>query len=268
MKYSSTILRIIKPLKAVFEFFCQYEALIASRWAASAHYRLMKIQWAIPPQPEHFDHHIDLFYNWQKTRNPQWTERGVFGALTLKGKKCLELACGDGFNTRNFYSLRSESIIACDYSLKAIHTARKKNFAPNIQYVLSDIRKTIPTGRFENVIWDAAIEHFTIDEIKSILREIKARLTEDGILSGHTIVIRDDGIKSLSHHEHEFSCKDDLLSFLAPYFTHSIVFETKYPDRHNLYFWASDGKLPFASGWESMVTSRYFSDEDRLQKTY
>ena len=73
-----------------------------------------------------------------------------------------------------------------------------------------------------------------------------------GVLSGYTIVERGDGVKSLSHHEYEFKSKEDLRRFLAPHFARVTVFETKHPGRHNLYFWASDGVLPFQAEWPQM----------------
>jgi SAM-dependent methyltransferase len=171
----------------------------------------------------------------------------------VAGGDLLELACGDGFNARNFYSLRSQRVIACDFDPKAIETARRKNSAPNVEFLLADIRTAMPTGKFENIVWDAAIEHFTPDEIEKILKDIKSRLTDKGILSGYTIVEKPDETKSLSHHEYEFKSKEDLLRFLTPYFKNVTVFETIYPSRHNLYFWASDGSLPFRSDWPNTI---------------
>ena len=235
------------------EWILQQECSIAIRWAASAHKRLMAVQWNMPPQPEHFDHHIDLFYQWLASRNPLWLERGVFGSLALHGGNVLELACGDGFNARNFYSVRSSHVVACDFDSQAIATARRKNNAPNVDFVLADIRTDMPNGTFENIVWDAAIEHFTPTEIERIMREIKSRLTSDGVLSGYTIVERPEG-KSLSHHEYEFRSKEDLLRFLTPHFKNVTVFETVYPSRHNLYLWASDQSLPFARDWPYAVS--------------
>lgn len=166
----------------------------------------------------------------------------------------LELACGDGFNARNFYSLRSEHVIACDFDPKAIKTAQGKNSASNIEYLLADIRTEMPEGKFENVIWDAAIEHFTPAEIVKILEGIKSRLTDDGILSGYTIVEMAGGNKMIPQHEYEFKSKEDLLRFFTPQFRNVTVFETDYPERHNLYFWASDGLLPFRPDWSKAVT--------------
>jgi len=236
-------------LKRTLEAVSQAEVAVARSWAADAHRRLMAVQWRLPPQPEHFDHHIDLFWHFLHSRSSLWLERGVFGSLALKGGDVLELACGDGFNARNFYSQRSRQVVACDFDPLALATARRKNSAPNVSYVLADIRDAMPKGQFENVVWDAAIEHFTPEETDKILRDIRTRLGPGGILSGYTLVERSDGTKSLSHHEYEFRGKEDLARVLKPHFENVMVFETIHPDRHNLYFWASDGVIPFSHSW-------------------
>ena len=81
------------------------------------------------------------------------------------------------------------------------------------------------------------------------MNNIKNRLTADGILSGYTIVEKDDGVKHIHQHEYEFRDMEDLRRFLTPHFKNVKVFETIYPSRHNLYFWASDGTLPFDDKW-------------------
>lgn len=217
----------------------------ASAWWTSLSYGMYHyVRRNIGDEPEHFDHAIDLHYQWRHARNGMWVERGVFSCFALKGGDVLELACGDGFNARNFYSLRSRRVVACDFDPKAIELAKSQNSAHNVEYVLADIRTSIPDGIYDNVIWDAAIEHFTVDEIRTVLETAKTRLSKDGILSGYTITRRDDGIKHLSHHEYEFTDKRDLENFLEPHFRNVLVLETTYPSRHNLYFWASDGPLP------------------------
>ena len=213
----------------------------------------MFAQWALDPQPEFFDHHIDLNYQWTNTRNPLWVERGVFGALALKGNSVLELACGDGFNAKNFYSIKSKNIIACDFDPKAISVAITKNHAPNVKFIIADIRTNMPDGKFENIIWDAAIEHFTPLEITEIMINIKKRLVSDGVLSGYTIVEKPDGKMQNPHHEYEFLNMSDLKRFLTPHFKNVKVFETIYSTRHNLYFWASDNTLPFDENWEHSI---------------
>ena len=236
-------------VKSVAEALFGVEARLAAAWARSAHRRLYKAQWVLKPEPEWFDHRLDLYWQWLADRNPLWLERGVFGNLALKGGSVLELACGDGFNARNFYSLRSQRVVACDFDPTAIAAARRNHAASNVDFVLADIRTQMPEGVFENIVWDAAIEHFTPDEIAAIMANIKGRLAPQGVLSGYTIVELASGNKHLSTHEYEFRDMQDLHRFLAPHFGNVKVFETHYPSRHNLYFWASDGVLPFAPDW-------------------
>lgn len=225
----------------------------AARAASDAYRELLQCEWGSEPTPEFFDHHIDLFHQWLETRNPLWVERGVYGGLALRGGDVLELCCGDGFNAKNFYSIRCRRILACDFDPEAIRLAQGRNTAPNVEYLLADIRRDMPAGRFDNVIWDAAIEHFTPEEIETILRGIKDRLGKAGVLSGYTIVERAQG-KSLHQHEYEFKSKEDLLRFLTPWFQNVTVFETIYPSRHNLYFWASDGPIPFHASWPAATS--------------
>jgi SAM-dependent methyltransferase len=240
---------LLTPFKPALEGIFQAEARLAAWWASSAHNRLRVAQWALAPQPEHFDHTIDLYWTWRESRNSLWIERGTFGSLDLRGGDVLELCCGDGFNSRNFYSLRSRRVVACDFDPLAIQTAQRKNSAPNVEYLLADIRTNMPTGTYENIVWDAAIEHFTPEETDKILRDIRARLAPGGILTGYTIVERASKVKMLSHHEYEFKNKEDLLRFFTPHFERAMVFETIYESRHNLYFFASDGPLPFDPEW-------------------
>lgn len=248
--------RGLSPVKRLLEQLSRLECYVSSRWTRSAHKRLMAIQWIIPPTPEHFDHTIDQFYQWDATRNPLWVERGTFGNLALKrGGNVLELACGDGYNARQFYSISSTRVVACDFDPTAIKTAKRKNRAENVEYVLADIRTDMPTGTFDNVVWDAAIEHFTEDETAQILQNIKARLATGGVLSGYTLVEKQDGTKSLDQHEYEFKSKEDLLRILAPHFARVTVFETIFPSRHNLYFWASDSGVPFDDQWPAAIRS-------------
>jgi SAM-dependent methyltransferase len=243
--------RLLLFFKPFFIWYFELESSILKSLTAHSYFKLFWATWNISDNPECFDHHIDLFYLWQKTKNSLWLERGVFGSLAIKrGGKILELACGDGFNSRNFYSLLSDSVIAVDFDRYAIKLAQRKNKTENVSYLLADIRTEMPEGSFDNIVWDAAIEHFTESEIDNILKNIKKRLSEKkGVLSGYTIVERVEG-KSLSQHEYEFKNMADLKRFFTPYFKNVTVFETIFPERHNLYFWASDGIIPFSEGWE------------------
>ena len=113
----------------------------------------------------------------------------------------------------------------------------------------------MPEGSFDNIIWDAAIEHFNEEEIATVMSGIKTRLKPGGRLSGHTIVERGDGSKHLEQHEREFTSMADLASFLTPHFANVRVFETIHPARHNLYFYASNGPVPFDADWQHGLRS-------------
>lgn len=237
----------MKLLKSSLEKLMLIESAIARRWVAAAHRRLMFVQWALPPKPLYFDHRIDLFYKWISTRDSMWVERGVFSSLAIRGGSVLELSCGDGFNARNFYSLRANSIIAVDIDKHAIAQANANHAAPNIAYQVFDIRRSIPEGNFDNIIWDFGfplLEFFTESEIVNILKNVKLRLNGTGIFSGYTVA-QSPNIAQISSTLH-FSSTHDLKSFLLQFFDKVMVFETKTAERVNLYFWASDAALPLS----------------------
>ncbi len=231
------------------------EARASEWWAAGAHHRLFLAQWGIFPLPEFFEHKVGLYWRWKATRSPHWVERGVFSLLGMKpGCRVLELCCGDGFNAHYFYSARAGSILSVDFDPKAIEYANKHFRTPNVTYRVADIRTQMPEGEFDNVIWDCAMEHFTPAEISDLMANIKKRLGATGMLSGHTMAEAADGKFALPHHEYEFKSKDDLARFFRPHFRNVKVFETIYPDRHNLYFWASDGLVPFMDEWPAATS--------------
>jgi SAM-dependent methyltransferase len=92
-----------------------------------------------------------------------------------------------------FYRLRCRMVV-CDFDPAAITTAQRKNSAPNVRFILADIRTAIPSGCYDNTVW-AAIEHFTPAEIASVLRNLKERLKPGGILNGYTVVKSESGQK-------------------------------------------------------------------------
>ncbi len=208
------------------------------------------IEWRLE-NPEYFEHQMDLNFKWHETRTSFPMERGVFSSFALSDGlpstgNTLDLCCGDGFYSYYFYSKRSKKVTAIDFDRNAIEFAVKNyGLAGNIDFVVGDIRSDIPEGPFDNVIWDAAIEHFTEREIENLMLKIKKVMKKNGILSGYTIAAAQHGEKQLHHHEYEFHNKSDLARFLSPHFINVSVFSTNYPDRVNLYFYASDSLLPF-----------------------
>lgn len=214
-------------------------------------------EWRVAPTPEWFDHLVDQHWKWRATRNPMSWERGVIGMLAMKpGCRVLDLCCGGGFFAYHFFSARATSVISMDFDAGAIAHAKRNFKAPNLAYRRGDIRTDMPEGEFDNVVWDAAIEHFTQEEIAAILGNIKKRLAPAGTLNGYTLVEKETG-KSLVHHEYEFKSKEELASVLKRHFSNVLVIENAshdfLEDRRNLYFFASEGELPFDSGWKNMV---------------
>lgn len=244
------ILRVVKNVTPIVAI-AKANSRLSRSIASAAHRFQLNVEWGVD-NPEYFDHYIDQYYQWGATRNSLPWERGVYSAFaiqsTTKGDtkpSVLELCCGDGFMTRSFYSLLADSVIGVDFDPEAIRSAKRINKAPNVTYRLGDIRTDIPEGSFDNIVWDAAIEHFTEDETRVLMKTIVSRLKPDGILSGYTIVERDeDGHKHLHQHEYEFHDKEDLARFLTPYLANVQVFETVFPNRTNLYFYATNGELP------------------------
>ena len=217
--------------------------------AAKTHQAQFLAEWTVD-NPEYFDHFIDQYYLWTKTRVSFPWERGVFSSLALSdGSRVLDFCCGDGFNAYHFYSLRATQVTAIDFDAEAIKWARRNFRIDNVRWIEGDIRTQIPDGPFDNIVWDAAIEHFTETEIEGLMARIKAVMTPGGTLSGYTIVESPTGQKSLHQHEYEFSSREDLARFLSPHFRNVQVFSTAYPKRENLYFYASDGPLPFEREW-------------------
>jgi SAM-dependent methyltransferase len=236
--------------KPFLEAMASLETRIAESWVSAAYHRLFLVQWGIYPLPEFYEHKIGMFWGWGPTRQAYWVERGVFSLLTMaQGCKVLELCCGDGFNAHHFYSCRAGSILAVDFDPKAINYARRNFKAPNVTYEVADIRTQMPEGPFDNIIWDGAIEHFTAEEIHDLVIAIRKRLSPNGTVSGYTFVEASTGKPKFVHHEIEFQSPADLARFFYPHFRNVKVFETMYSDRTNLYFWASDGDLPFSSAW-------------------
>lgn len=233
---------------------------VSRRVNSSIHKLQFLIEWGVD-NPEHFDHFLEQHYTWRKDKYSIGWERGVLSSIALQKEdqkllpRVLELCCGDGFNTLHFYSVHAVSVIAVDFDTDAITNAKKRNAGKNITYQLCDIRTEIPVGPFENIIWDAAIEHFTDAEVEGILSQILTSLVPGGVLSGYTLLEDDDGGMHLHQHEREFSSRADLARLLSPHFKNVHVLQTSMPTRENLYFFASNGPLPFEDSKNLIIKS-------------
>jgi hypothetical protein len=215
------------------------------------------LHWSMAPQPEWQDQYTTLHYLWRRFNKPDLAERGFMSLLGIAPDSAvLELCSGDGFFSKHFHAARARTVTAVDFDPAVVAHAQKYNSAPNITYRTLDIRKSLPEGAFDNVLWNGAIEHFSAAELETIMAGVKSRLVPGGLLSGYTVAEM-PGVTQLSHHELAFHSMADLGNLLSRFFLNVRVIESRWPPTvHNLYFFASDGRLPFDDGWKPQWVMR------------
>jgi SAM-dependent methyltransferase len=211
--------------------------------SASTHGLQYRTEGLLRSSSEWFDHQLDAQWQWPRLGRGGFLERGVLSSLTLKpGGSLLDLCCGDGFYARHFYAARSGRVVAVDANRPALAHARRFNAAANVSYAYCDITRGLPNGRFDNVVWNTAIHHFTREEAHAILTRIAGVLTPDGTLAGHTVIETASGYEFARQ---SFRDAPDLAQLLGTVFAHVCVRTTTEPGRLNLYFFA--GATPQAS---------------------
>lgn len=60
------------------------------------------------------------------------------------------------------------SVTAIDFDREAIRRAKRNYKAANLTFSIGDIRTDIPDELFDNIVWDAAVEHFTETELLTL----------------------------------------------------------------------------------------------------
>jgi SAM-dependent methyltransferase len=222
--------------------------------SAGLHHLQYKVEGALRPSAEWFDHQIDAQWQWPRRGRGSFVERGVLSALTIRpGAAVLELCCGDGFSTRHFYAPRAGRVVAVDANPEALRHARRFNPAPNVEYRRCDILRELPEGPFDNVVWDTAIHHFTRAEAEAILARIALALRPGGTLSGHTVIEPGSGYRFARQ---AFADAEDLATLIGSAFRHVCVRTTQEPHRTNLYFFAGEGpqSMPFDADRDDVVS--------------
>lgn len=104
-------------------------------------------------------------------------------AITLdlvKGKRVLDIACGEGYGS-NLMAAVASHVTGADISVETIEEAKKNYTSANIEFIVSDAAKILcPDASFDVVVSFETIEHH--DKHEEMFAEIKRVLKKDGLL--------------------------------------------------------------------------------------
>lgn len=207
----------------------------------------------VPPTTLFTDHYLIQFYLMSAMKRTWWIEGPAFCGLAIEpGCRLLELGCGTGYYADVFFSPFAGEIVAIDVDPRAIETARRMHPGKNIRYEVMDFRKTLPDGPFDVVVWTPTIFAYNPAEIHTVMGKLREIMSKDARLCGWTAIEADRGGPEILWHD-----MNSLAERLKLYFKNVRAFERVYttvqPPRHELFFFASDGILPFDAEWSHGV---------------
>ena len=180
-----------------------------------------------------FDHDFDhlLGPGWNK-----WTERGILANRCIRpGDEVLDVACGDGSFSGNYYSQSAAHVDAFDYDEKAIACARRKHAKPNVHFFVADATNFVLSKKYEVILVFASIEHFSIEDGAGLLQKLGDALKPGGVLLGSTPIFTEIGGHN-DEHKNEFLSVEQLRNFVAPHFAKVELWCSQWPGRIDCYF--------------------------------
>lgn len=202
--------------------------------ALGAHYRSkLRRDWLWTAEPPHFYSHrigaFELVFG-EAAEGPHSWFRAFYAAEVIRdGDVLLDLGCGDGFFTARFLAPACGQVDAVDVDPKAIEAARRENVAPNVSYHLADaVAQPFPRERYDVVVWDGALGHFSPEATATVLEKVGAALAPDGIFCGSES-LGHEGVDHLQFFEHA----DDLRALRDPHFPHVWTRERSYRTRRH-----------------------------------
>jgi len=202
--------------------------MVLVRLLGALHRSQFRREWrCFSDEPPHFFNQRwnGFEFTYGSSRTPYVFTRGFLACEILQdGDHLLDIGCGDGFFTNSFFSTRCHHIDAIDVDRSAIETAKRLNCSPKIDYYILDaVRQPFPSERYDVVVWDGAIGHFSKAELSVVLEKIARSLPTSGIFVGSESL----GIEG-SDHLQFFDDESALASVFKPYFKHVLIRKTEY----------------------------------------
>jgi 2-polyprenyl-3-methyl-5-hydroxy-6-metoxy-1,4-benzoquinol methylase len=180
--------------------------------------------------PHFFDHRLGMFafVFGDADMGPYPYYRGFFGSEVIRtGDVLLDIGCGDGFFTKRFFSSRCSHVDAIDVEPGAIRAASRANAAPNIAYHRLDAtRDPWPRERYDVVVWDGALGHFSSADTAGMLRRIAGAIGDHGVFVGSESL----GPEGTDHLQF-FEDPDAVRRLLSPLFACVELREERFPLR-------------------------------------
>ena len=169
----------------------------------------------------------ERFLPWIKGAQPHYEHlhRYAFAAHFVKGKKVLDLACGEGYGT-HMLAGEAEYVAGVEINKATVQHARSKYTKDNLEFIEGSILDVPIEGeeKFDVVVCFEAIEH--VAEHDRLLSEVKRLLKDDGlfIVSTPNKAVYTDARDHHSRFHVRELYLDEFSSLLRRYFKHLRVF--------------------------------------------
>ncbi len=182
---------------------------------------------ATKTEPARLDWTGERFLPWMEGAQPHYEHlhRYVFAAHLVKGKKVLDLACGEGYGTY-MLAREAEYVAGVEIDKLTVQHARSRYVKDNLEFIEGSILAVPIEGenKFDIAVCFEAIEH--VAEHDKLLSEVKRLLKDDGlfIVSTPNKAVYTDA----RHHHSHFHVKelyfDEFRILLRRYFAHTHIF--------------------------------------------
>jgi SAM-dependent methyltransferase len=194
------------------------------------HYRsVFRREWKYRDEPPHFNQHRGGIFQMafgKQVIGPEGWYRGIFSSEVIRdGDDLLDIGCGDGFFSARYYSHKCRHIDAVDIEPSAIRAARTWHSRPNIEYHLLDaVHQPFPRDRYDVVVWDGALGHFSADVTDRMLAKIARALDHEGVFVGSESLGDQEGHDHLQY----FGSLEDLHRIFQDHFPYVELKSSRY----------------------------------------